>query len=121
MLQKQNALLQRITLIGLVAMMAVSTDLYLPAIPQLIEDLGATVSQGQLTLSVFLMGFAFGQLFYGNISDRHGRKPVIYIGLAIYLAGTLGVFSRLIYTHSSVRALCKDSVVPPGLCWPEPW
>jgi len=86
---KENILQQRITLVGLVAMMAVSTDLYLPGVPQLIEDLSADVSQGQLTLSVFLMGFAIGQLFYGGISDRHGRKPVLYLGLIIYLAGTV--------------------------------
>lgn len=83
-------MLQRITLAGLVAMMAVSTDLYLPAIPQLIESLGASVSQGQMTLSFFLFGFAAGQLFYGGISDRYGRKPVLYLGLAIYAAATLG-------------------------------
>ncbi len=86
---EQSVLLQRITLTGLVAMMAVSTDLYLPAIPQLIEDLGANISQGQLTLSVFLMGFAIGQLFYGSISDRYGRKPVLYLGLGVYLAATI--------------------------------
>ena len=86
----RNMLMHRITLIGLVALMAVSTDLYLPAIPQLLENLGASISQGQLTLSVFLSGFAVGQLFYGGISDRHGRKPVLYLGLIIYLAGTLG-------------------------------
>ncbi len=83
-------MLQRITLAGLVAMMAVSTDLYLPAIPQLIESLGADISQGQLTLSFFLLGFASGQLFYGSISDRYGRKPVLYLGLVIYLIATLG-------------------------------
>jgi len=71
-------------------MMAVSTDLYLPAIPQLIESLGANISQGQLTLSFFLLGFAAGQLFYGSISDRYGRKPVLYLGLAIYVIATLG-------------------------------
>ncbi len=70
-------------------MMAVSTDLYLPAIPQLIESLGANISQGQLTLSIFLMGFAVGQLFYGSISDRYGRKPVLYLGLGVYLAATV--------------------------------
>jgi len=86
---KQSVLLQRITLIGLVAMMAVSTDLYLPAIPQLIDQLGADISQGQLTLSIFLMGFATGQLFYGSISDRYGRKPVLYLGLGVYLLATL--------------------------------
>jgi DHA1 family bicyclomycin/chloramphenicol resistance-like MFS transporter len=85
----QSVLLQRITLTGLVAMMAVSTDLYLPAIPQLIENLGASTSQGQLTLSIFLMGFAVGQLFYGSISDRYGRKPVLYLGLGVYLFATV--------------------------------
>ena len=100
----KDGFLQRITLVGLVAMMAVSTDLYLPAIPQLIESLGADVSQGQLTLSVFLMGFAIGQLFYGGISDRHGRKPVLYLGLVIYLAGTLGsIFAPDINTLIGAR------------------
>jgi len=83
-------MLKRITLAGLVAVMAVSTDLYLPAIPQLIHSLEANISQGQLTLSIFLLGFALGQLFYGGISDRYGRKPVLYLGLAIYIVATLG-------------------------------
>jgi len=83
-------LLQRITLAGLVATMAISTDLYLPAIPQLIDSLEANISQGQLTLSIFLLGFAIGQLFYGSISDRYGRKPLLYLGLAIYAIATLG-------------------------------
>lgn len=104
MVQQQKILQQRITLVGLVAMMAVSTDLYLPAIPQLIESLAADVSQGQLTLSVFLMGFAVGQLFYGGISDRHGRKPVLYLGLLIYLAGTVGcIFAPDINTLIGAR------------------
>ncbi len=83
-------MLQRITLAGLVAVMAISTDLYLPAIPQLVESLGANISQGQVTLSIFLLGFATGQLFYGSISDTYGRKPVIFLGLAIYSLATLG-------------------------------
>jgi DHA1 family bicyclomycin/chloramphenicol resistance-like MFS transporter len=87
---KAGAFQERITLIGLVAIMAASTDLYLPAIPQLIDSLGADISQGQLTLSIFLAGFAVGQLFYGSISDKYGRKPVLYAGLGIYLAASLG-------------------------------
>jgi len=99
-----DSLLQRLTLIMLVAMMAVSTDLYLPAIPGLVDNLNADFSQGQLTLSIFLLGFAIGQLFYGGISDRHGRKPGLYLGLAIYLVGTVGcVFAPDINTLIGAR------------------
>lgn len=95
---------QRITLIGLVAMMAVSTDLYLPAIPQMVAGFGADISQGQLTLSSFLLGFAIGQLLYGGISDRYGRKPALYLGLAIYIGATLGcVFAPDIDTLIAMR------------------
>jgi DHA1 family bicyclomycin/chloramphenicol resistance-like MFS transporter len=80
---------QKYILAGLVAVMAVSTDLYLPGIPGLVEDLGASDSQGQLTLSVFLIGFAFGQMVYGSISDQIGRKPALFIGLFIYSLGSL--------------------------------
>ena len=83
-------MLQKLILAGLVAVMAVSTDLYLPGIPQMIEDLAASKSQGQLTLSVFLLGFALGQIFYGSISDQFGRKPALFVGLAIYCLGSIG-------------------------------
>lgn len=82
-------MLQKVILAGLVAVMAVSTDLYLPGIPQMIGDLGASRSQGQLTLSVFLFGFAIGQLFYGSVSDQFGRKPALFAGLAIYILGSI--------------------------------
>ena len=100
----KSAFLQRVTLIGLVALMAVSTDLYLPSIPQLLENLNASVSQGQLTLSILLLGFAIGQLFYGSFSDRYGRKPALYLGLALYLAGTLAcIFATDINTLITAR------------------
>ena len=53
------------TLVGLVAYAAIATDLYLPAIPFMISDLGGTQADGQLTLSVFMVGLALGQLVFG--------------------------------------------------------
>ena len=50
-----------ITLVSLVAYAAIATDLYLPAIPYMIMDLGGTTSDGQLTLSGFMLGLALGQ------------------------------------------------------------
>jgi len=73
-----------------VAFAAVSTDLYLPAIPALVADLSATSSQGQLTLSTFMLGFALGQILYGHLSDYYGRRPLLFVGMAVYLVGTVG-------------------------------
>lgn len=74
-----------ITLVGLVAYAAIATDLYLPAIPYMVADLGATKSQGQLTLSVFMVGLATGQLIFGPLSDQFGRLPVVRIGTMLFL------------------------------------
>ena len=74
-----------VTLVGLVAFAAIATDLYLPAIPYIIADLGATESQGQLTLSVFMVGLATGQLIFGPLSDQFGRLPVVRIGTVLFL------------------------------------
>lgn len=66
-----------------------STDLYLPSLPSLVEALDTDLSSAQLTLSVFLAGFAVGQLFYGPISDRIGRRPTLLAGLALYLVASV--------------------------------
>jgi DHA1 family bicyclomycin/chloramphenicol resistance-like MFS transporter len=68
----------------------VTTDIYLPALPQLTHALGGTTAQGQSTLAVYFLGLGFGQLFYGPWSDRVGRRPTMLIGAAVYLAASLG-------------------------------
>lgn len=73
------------TLTGLTSL---SIDMSLPAMPQLQETFGASVSAVQLTLGVFLAGFALGQIFCGPLSDRWGRRPVLLAGLTLFtLAG----------------------------------
>lgn len=78
-----------ILLAALVALGPVSTDLYLPSLPGLVSAFGTDVAEVQLTLSVFLVGLAGGQLVYGPLSDRFGRRPVLLAGLAIYVVATL--------------------------------
>jgi MFS transporter, DHA1 family, multidrug resistance protein len=78
-----------VLLTALVAIGPVSTDLYLPSLPTLGEHLSASVSETQLTLSVFIAGFAFGTLFYGPISDRVGRRPALLVGLALFTVTSL--------------------------------
>lgn len=77
-----------VLLAALTAMTALSIDMSLPALPTLTQVLHVTPDRAQLTLSVFLLGFAGGQLFVGPASDRFGRRPVLLVGLlAFSLAG----------------------------------
>src|SRR5215207_2875591 len=91
---KQNHLIEQkpwvltLLLASLTGLTALSIDMSLPAMPQLQETFGAGVSAVQLTLSVFLAGFALGQVVCGPLSDRRGRRPVLLAGLALFtLAG----------------------------------
>ncbi len=68
----------------------VSIDMYLPALPMLEADLGASKAAIQQTLSAYLIGMAFGQMLHGPISDRLGRKMPLVIALALYAVAALG-------------------------------
>jgi len=77
-------------LTALVAFGPVSTDLYLPSLPAMTGAFGTEVAQVQLTLSVFIAGFAVSQILFGPVSDRFGRRPVLLVGLSVYLIASIG-------------------------------
>lgn len=72
---------------ALMAFTSLSTDIYLPAMPQMEKDLQGNV---ELTITGFLAGFAVAQLIWGPISDRIGRKKPLFIGLIIFVIGSIG-------------------------------
>ena len=65
-------------------------DMYLPAMPAIAADLNASTSATQLTLTMFFISFGLCQIAYGPLSDRYGRKPPLYAGLAMFIAGAVG-------------------------------
>ena len=67
-----------------------SIDMYLPALPVIAVDLRSSAGDVQLTLSAFMIAFGVGQIFYGPAGDRFGRRPVILIGLVIYVLTSIG-------------------------------
>jgi DHA1 family bicyclomycin/chloramphenicol resistance-like MFS transporter len=74
----------------MMSLTALSIDAMLPALPQIGSDLGVqNANDRQLVVSVLFLGLALGQLFFGPLSDRVGRKPTVYAGYALYIAGAL--------------------------------
>ncbi|QQS14862.1 MAG: Bcr/CflA family multidrug efflux MFS transporter [Rhodospirillales bacterium] len=76
---------------GMIALLALlsafgpmSIDMYLPALPTLARDFRGTPADIQLTLTAFVIAFGFGQIVYGPLGDRFGRKPVLLGGVALY-------------------------------------
>lgn len=82
-----NNILLLMILSALMAFTSLSTDIYLPAMPQMELDLGG---RAELTVTGFLIGFALAQLLWGPISDRIGRKIPLYIGMVLFVIGSLG-------------------------------
>jgi len=89
---KQPILGNRGTLFFLVIISAfppLTTDLYLPALPQMVEILNTTQSMVNLTLSSYFVVYACGLLFWGPLSEKFGRKPIMLTGIGIYVLASL--------------------------------
>ena len=80
----------RTTLIlsALVAFAPMSIDMYLPSLPALERYFATDTASVQHTLAAFFLGLTVGQLLYGPIADRYGRKPPLYFGLSLYVAAS---------------------------------
>ncbi|CAN5478214.1 multidrug effflux MFS transporter [soil metagenome] len=89
-MQRKNKFVLLLTLGLLTAIGPFSIDMYLPGFPDIATNLQTTVSKVSLSLSSFFIGISFGQLLYGPMLDRFGRKKPLYIGLCLYLLASIG-------------------------------
>ena len=103
---------------ALTAMGPLAIDMYLPALPTIARDLGTSAASVQVSLAVYFVGIAFGQAFYGPLSDRWGRKPALYFGLTVFVLASAGCAvadsPRTLIVFRFVQALggCAPLVVP---------
>jgi MFS transporter, DHA1 family, multidrug resistance protein len=100
------------------AMGPLAIDTYLPALPTITRELATSAAAVQLSLSVYFIGIALGQAVYGPLSDRYGRRPPLFAGLALFVAGSLGCALApnvgVLVAFRFVQALggCAPLVVP---------
>jgi DHA1 family bicyclomycin/chloramphenicol resistance-like MFS transporter len=89
---KQRYFFTVLILGALTALGPFSIDMYLPGFPAIAESFHTTTAQVSLSLSSFFVGLAAGQLLYGPLLDRYGRKIPLYIGLVIYIIASAGCY-----------------------------
>ncbi|MBO3065566.1 multidrug effflux MFS transporter [Staphylococcus shinii] len=89
--QRKQSLLFVIILGALTAIGALSIDMFLPGLPQIQSDFNTTTSNSQLTLSLFMIGLALGNLFVGAISDAMGRKTPLVVAMLLFTLASIGI------------------------------
>jgi DHA1 family bicyclomycin/chloramphenicol resistance-like MFS transporter len=83
---KPNSIAFTVLLAGLAAMAPISTDIALPAYAATAEALGTSQAAVAVNLSLFMIGYALGPLLHGPLSERFGRRPVLIVGLIVFMA-----------------------------------
>jgi DHA1 family bicyclomycin/chloramphenicol resistance-like MFS transporter len=92
--------------------------MYLPSLPTIVRELNASSAAVQISLAMYFVGMAIGQAFYGPLSDRIGRKPVLYLGLGVFFGASVGcalawnVESLVAFRFLQALGGCAPIVVP---------
>lgn len=95
-----------------------ATDMYLPAFAEMQQELNTSKTTISATLSLFLAGFACAQLFWGPLSDKHGRKPILIAGLTLFMLSCFAIilvkdpFWLLVLRFLQACGVCAATV-----CW----
>ncbi len=107
-----------VTLGALTAIGPLGVDMYLPALPTIAREFGASAAAVQVSLSIYFVGMAAGQAVYGPLSDRIGRRPTLCSGLVLFLVASIGcALSQRVETLIAFRLAqalggCASLVIP---------
>ncbi|MCP5469309.1 MAG: multidrug effflux MFS transporter [Chlamydiales bacterium] len=109
-----------ISVILLLCVGYVATDLYLPSLPAIVQQLQTTISKGQLTVSLYMVTFSLSQLLYGPFSERFGRRKIFFFGLFFSLIGTFFCLFSFNITQLIIGRLLQGAGLGAGaaLCRP---
>jgi DHA1 family bicyclomycin/chloramphenicol resistance-like MFS transporter len=115
---KREFILLIIILGAIIALGPLTIDIYLPAFSAITKSFNANDATVQLSLSTYFIGLAIGQIFYGPLIDRYGKKPPLFFGLILYFVATIAcVFATSIHQIIYLRffqafGACVCTVVP---------
>jgi Bcr/CflA subfamily drug resistance transporter len=103
-IKRTNFMFYVVILLAVMSLMG--TDLFAPSLPAIANFFGQSVAHTQLTISLFLLGFAISQLFYGPLSDSYGRKPLLMLGTAFFVLG-----SAICLFSASFEGICLGRII----------
>lgn len=99
----------------LLGLQPVTTDVYLPALPALTRELGASMAAAQQTMAALILAFGLAQLVWGPLADRFGRRPVLCVGLVTFTLASLGCATagniESLIVWRTVQGACLAAVI----------
>lgn len=117
--QNNKQLIKLVFILGLITMVGpLCIDMYLPAFVAISYDFDVPENLVQLTITSYLIGLAIGQPLYGPLIDRFGKKPLLLIGIAIFVLASIGcvfannIYQLIIFRFFQSLGSCAVSVVP---------
>src|SRR5699024_4544021 len=88
----RNTVPSILLIIVLVGFPQISESIFTPVLPQLSTNMNVSASTAQLTMSIYFIAFALGVFFWGQLSDKIGRRKAMNLGIIVYLLGNIGLY-----------------------------
>ena len=106
-INKENSKVFLLTLLGMLSAFGpFVTDMYLPSLPAMADYFSASLPMVQMGLTTSMIGLALGQIFFGPLSDKYGRRPLLLVSMVLFIVSTLlCLFAPDIYSFVTLRLI----------------